>query len=184
MRADFRICIDSCVMANIAVCDVFLRLAKRPRMILPFWTSEILDEVYRTHTQKLNWKETIASSFQKQLEIAFPESWIEDYQALIPSMQNDEKDRHVLAAAVKGQCPLIITFNLKDFTPETTTPWGVTAVHPQDYLETLYDMDNKRVIACLGEIAGRRKEEVAEVLIRLGKSVPTFSTRVLDELSS
>jgi len=33
-------------------------------------------------------------------------------------MTNDEKDRHVAAAAVYGEAPIILTFNLRHFRPE------------------------------------------------------------------
>lgn len=45
MQADFKVVIDACVLANIAVCDLFLRLAEKPRLCLPRWSTEILDEV-------------------------------------------------------------------------------------------------------------------------------------------
>jgi hypothetical protein len=44
-------------------------------------------------------------------------------------------------------------------------------------------MEPRQVTACLGEIAGRRKLEVQDVLIRLGKALPNFSQRLLDDLS-
>ena len=45
------------------------------------------------------------------------------YEQLIPRMTNHEKDRHVLAAAVPGQVPIIVTFNLRHF--EHLEPWGI-----------------------------------------------------------
>lgn len=53
MKADFRVFLDACVLANIGVCDLLLRLAERPRQHLPFWSEDVLAEVYRTHTEKL-----------------------------------------------------------------------------------------------------------------------------------
>jgi hypothetical protein len=43
-------------------------------------------------------------------------------------------------------------------------------------------MEPKRVAACLGEIAGKRKLEIEDVLIRLGRTLPDFSNRVLEDL--
>jgi hypothetical protein len=43
-------------------------------------------------------------------------------------------------------------------------------------------MEPKQVIACLGEIARKRKLEVQDVLIRLGKTLPAFAQRLLDDL--
>ena len=60
----------------------------------------------------------------------------------------------------------------------------MTASHPQDYLLVLYEMEPKQVIGCLGEIAGRRKLETEDVLIRLGQALPSFSSRLLDDLNA
>jgi len=53
MNADYKVLIDACVLANFGVCDLYLRLSEAPRMLLPKWSQQILDEVYRTHTLKL-----------------------------------------------------------------------------------------------------------------------------------
>jgi hypothetical protein len=102
----------------------------------------------------------------------------------LPSTTNEPKDRHVVAAAIRGPCELILTFNLKDFPEAALAPWSVAARHPQDYLLVLYEMEPSQVLACLGQIAGRRRLEIEDVLIRLGRSIPLFSQRLLDDLAS
>lgn len=182
MRADYRVFLDACVLANFGVCDLLLRLSERPRLIVPHWSEEVLAEVRRTHLDKLQWPPALAETFQAEIRTAFPAAAVTGYEALLPALTNHEKDRHVLAAAIRGNCPLIVTFNLKDFPAEALRPWHIAASHPQDYLLILYEMEPRQVIACLGEIAGRRKLEVQDVLIRLGKTLPQFSQRVLDDL--
>ena len=182
MRADYKVVIDSCVLANYGVCDLLLRVAERPRLFVPHWSEKILAEVHRTHLHKLDWEPELADSFQSEVRRAFPESIIDGYEAFLPALSNDPKDRHILAAAIKGACPLILTFNLRHFPKEALDPWQVTAEHPHDYLIVLYEMEPKRVAACLGEIAGKRNLEIEDVLIRLGKTLPAFANRVLDDL--
>lgn len=184
MRADYRVFFDACVLANHGVCDLLLRLAERPRLIVPHWSAEVLSEVRRTHSEKLGWPPHLVDSFQEKIQQAFPEAVVEDYGGLIPGLTNDAGDRHVLAAAIRGDCPLILTFNLKHFPPEALAPWSVTASHPQDYLLVLYEMEPKQVIGCMGEIAGRRKLETEDVLIRLGQALPSFSSRLLVDLNA
>jgi hypothetical protein len=56
-------------------------------------------------------------------------------------------------------------------------------MHPDDYLVTLFEIKPSRVIAVLGEIAGRRRMETEDVLIRYGTVLPKFSARVHSQLS-
>ena len=182
MRADYRVFLDACVLANQGVCDLLLRLSERPRLIVPHWSAEVLDEVRRTHLEKLAWPQHLADSFQETLRMAFPQAEVKDYAGLIPNLTNDPKDRHVLAAAIRGDCPLILTFNLRHFPRESLNPWSIEASHPQDYLLILYEMEPRQVVGRLGEIAGRRKLEIEDVLIRLGRALPCFSARLLDDL--
>lgn len=183
MKADYRVFLDACVLANQGVCDLLLRLSERPRLIVPHWSADVLAEVRRTHVDRLKWPVTLADSFQSRVREAFPDAEVTGYESLLPALTNDEKDRHVLAAAIRGDCPLLITFNLKHFPAEALKPWGICASHPQDYLLVLYEMEPGQVMACLGEIAGKRKLEVQDVLIRLGKVLPGFSQRLLDDLA-
>lgn len=53
MRADFHILLDACVLANHGVCDLLLSLAERPRLFIPHWSARIMEEVRRTHLEKL-----------------------------------------------------------------------------------------------------------------------------------
>jgi hypothetical protein len=182
MRADYRIFLDACVLANFGVCDLLLRLSERPRLIVPHWSAEVLAEVRRTHINRLNWPVELADSFQVEIRNAFPDAEVTGYESLLPALTNHEKDRHALAAAIRGDCPLLLTFNQRHFPEESLRPWGIRAGHPQDYLLVLYEMEPAQVMACLGEIAGKRKLETQDVLIRLGRVLPSFSQRLLDDL--
>ena len=46
---------------------------------------------------------------RSEMERLFPEAEVTGYEPLIPAMQNDEKDRHVLAAAVRAGASLVVT---------------------------------------------------------------------------
>jgi len=182
MRADYKVVIDACVLANFGLCDLFLRLAETPRLYLPIWNEHILKEVERTQTQKLGWNSRLARSWQQEVRHHFPEALTDGWEVLENQCLNDEKDRHVLACAIKAQAELIVTFNLKHFPSSTLEPWSVRAEHPQDYLLALYSMEPALVMLRLGEISQKRDRDLQDILIHLGKSVPAFSQHVLEDI--
>lgn len=50
------------------------------------------------------------------MDMAVPDGLVTDYDSLVNSLQlSDADDRHVLAAAIKCNASVIVTFNLKDF---------------------------------------------------------------------
>jgi len=184
MKADFRVVLDACVLANYAVADLLLRLAEKPRLYLPCWSERILEETTRTQIGDLNWSEDIAESFDSALRSSFPEAMMTQFEHLEAHCGNDEKDRHVLACAIHAHAEVILTFNLRDFQPDHLEPWGVSALHPQVYLNTLFDLEPLHVMQVLGAIAGRRRRSLEDHLIDLGRFLPLFSSRVLDEMPS
>ena len=184
MKQNPRLVLDACVLANFGVCDLLLRLAERSRMIIPLWSKQILAETRRAQVDKLHWPEKLADSFQRALGQTFPQSRVDDYEHLLPLLANDEKDRHVLAAAIHGQASQIVTFNLRHFSPQALAPWHMQAAHPQDCLLALYEVDPAQITGCLGEIAGRRHLDLEDTMIRLGKTLPKFATRVLIDIKT
>jgi hypothetical protein len=57
------------------------------------------------------------------------------YEQLIDSLTlPDITDRHVLASAIKCNADMIVTFNLKDFPAQSLEPYGIEAMHPDDFI--------------------------------------------------
>jgi hypothetical protein len=147
-----------------------------------------LDETQRTQIIDLGWDPAISNTFRRSLEESFPEALVEGYEGLLPSVTNEAKDKHVLAAAIHGRASLIVTYNLRDFRMDSISPWKIEVKHPQDYLMTLYSMHPVGVIQRLGAIAAKRESkeqrkcELADVLLSLGRHVPKFSEHVLKSI--
>src|SRR5712692_2845699 len=63
------------------------------------------------------------------------------YEDLIASLSlPDPDDRHVLAAAIRANADVIITYNLTDFPAETLARFDIEALHPDDFLVCLLDL--------------------------------------------
>lgn len=93
-----------------------------------------------------------------------------------------KKDRHVLAAAIQTSAQCIVTFNLKDFPPEALASWNIDAVHPADYLITLYSIDAGIVLSKLNDIAVKREISPEQLLAKMSRHAEPFSTLVANAL--
>jgi predicted nucleic acid-binding protein len=184
MRADFKVVLDACVLANYGVANLLLLLAEKPRLYLPLWSEDILAETRRTQVEKFRWEERIADSFQAQMRSEFPESLVTGYEHLVAQCTNDSKDRHVLACAIHSKAEVILTFNLKDFKADALSPWRIAATHPQDYLLMLFELEPLHVMHQLGAVSQKRGMAVEDHLIDLGRFLPRFASRLLEELES
>jgi hypothetical protein len=175
MEETLAVVIDACVLVNFSVCDTLLRLAEPPRLYEPVWSDDIMRETTRTLGNKVGWPSTLINHFESELRANFPEAWIEGYEPFIPFMNNDEKDRHVAAAATHAGASIILTFNLRHFQPEHLDPFGIRAFHPQVFLIQLFRRDQALVLAKLRQQAADRNRTLPQLLGLLAKTVPDFT---------
>jgi predicted nucleic acid-binding protein len=121
--------------------DTLLRLAEGPELYRPLWSAEIMVEMRRTLCGKFGIAPNRIAHLEAKLREHFPEAWIKGIEPLLPSMTNDAKDRHVLAAAAHAKAGMLVTYNLKHFPLSSTKPWRVTPVGPSQLLKKLYASD-------------------------------------------
>ena len=116
-RAHRRRCVlDASVLYQELIRNLLLWVAAEGGLD-PFWTERILDETRRNLIgdgvlEPEQWERLRAAMLS-----AFPDAMLDQptADAIEHEMPNDEKDRHVLAAAVAGNVELVITNNLRHF---------------------------------------------------------------------
>lgn len=176
----FRVLLDACVLLPYQLCDLLLRLAE-DGMYEPLWSVEILDEVERNLVTKFDRTPTQVHRRLGHMRSAFPHAMVDNYADLISVMTTHPKDRHVLAAAVRGGAATIVTANTKDFPESALTSYDIEAVHPDVFLQDQLDLDPNRVLRC---IAQQRTDYTRPVLTldefyrSLQPTVPTFANQV------
>jgi predicted nucleic acid-binding protein len=175
--------LDACVLANFSLCDTLLRLAEPPQLFEPKWSEEIIRETTRTLELKLGWPSSLTAHFEKELRTHFSEAWISGYESRIPRMTNDEKDGHVVAAAVHGEAEIILTLNLSHFRPEHLATWGVRALHPQSFLIGILRQEQAVVLTKLEQQAADRGRSLSQLLHILNPTVPDFAVIVSAAIS-
>jgi hypothetical protein len=89
-------------------------------------------------------------------------------------MTNHEKDRHVLAAAVRSGAETIVTYNLKDFPRSALASYSITAQGPSTFLKNLYELDPDAVGHPLELQAAAIDKSFDYLLDRLRVNVPGF----------
>ena len=80
----------------------------------------------------------------------FPSAIVTGYEPLIGRLDlPDPKDRHVVAAAVRGGANVIVTQNLRDFPAERLAPYKLQAQHPDKFISELFESQYDDVLAAV-----------------------------------
>lgn len=183
MRADHRVLLDACVLIPMPLADTLLRMAETPRLYLPKWSRLIMDEVTRNLVEKWHLESAKARRREAEMRRHFPEAWVDGFEPLIEVMTNDPKDRHVLAAAARSHCELIVTYNLRHFPPDALRPWAIEVQGPSTFLRGAYDLDSGLFVHKLHEQARAIGIASERLLQSLRKNAPAFVQYFCEEQS-
>lgn len=181
MNADFPVVLDANVIVPAALRDLLLRLAEK-RFFLPKWSDQIIAEMIRTLENKLKKTPEQTTHLHSELRTHFGDAWVDDCESIIPTCSNHEKDRHVLAAAIKSHAELIVTFNLRHFPPASLAPWSVDVSHPDEFLIDLFYLNPELMVHTLHEQATDLDRTLDEQLRVLAKGLPKFVQLISETL--
>jgi predicted nucleic acid-binding protein len=167
--------------------DLLIRIAQLPHIVQAKWTDQILDEMLealRKNRQDIS--EEKASLLRERMIAAVRDCLVLGYQPFVEILDlPDPDDRHVLAAAIRVNAQLIVTWNRKDFPPEKLAPWGVRAKSPDDFVRDVMGIDPQAVWACVQQIVDSRIrrpvtiEDVLGELERDGLVASAASMRIM-----
>lgn len=166
----FKALLDTCVLFKPILCDTLLSIAEEG-VYQPLWSMEILDELSRNLLRYGIAEHAVRHRIEQMME-HFPGSIVEQYDQLTDSMTNDPKDKHVLAAAVRGEAELIVTENAADFPAESVRPYDIEIVTQDCFLLDQLDLAPQRVRVGLERQVSRYKRTprtVEDLLIALGR---------------
>lgn len=164
--------LDACVLYPAPLRDLLLSFADKG-LFNPKWSDEIQNEwsrnllLNRPDLSKAQLQQTIGA-----MNIAFPDSNVENFTSLISSIKlPDPDDRHVVAAAIRSKADFIITFNLKDFPKSIEREYGLEILHPDEFLCVVYDLNPEKA------------EDAFTTMVNRLKNPPKSKTEVLQILS-
>ena len=114
---------------------------------------------------------------------------VSDFEDLVSTIQlPDPDDRHVVAAAMRGEADIILTANLKDFPASALAPRGLVAEHPDVFLTRLCRESRGRFLDALERVRVRLRnpplshEEHITALRQTGLN--TTATEILSRSAS
>ncbi|WP_158858880.1 PIN domain-containing protein [Lunatibacter salilacus] len=138
----FTCVLDTNVIYPIDIRDLLFWFASYD-LFTPKWSKQFFIEWENVMKRKGISEEEIEKRLNKALR-AFPDALVDNYEPLVNSLElPDEKDRHVLAAAIKTNANIIITNNLKDFPEAYLASFGLTAKTADDFITDTIDLNNE-----------------------------------------
>ncbi|MCO7516113.1 PIN domain-containing protein [Pseudomonas guariconensis] len=144
---------DACVLYPAPLRDLLLRLAGKG-LYRARWTSRIDEEWKRNLLRnRKDLAQVQLDRVSRLMEAAIPDALVTEYEQLCESLLlPDPDDAHVLAAAIRSNAEVIVTFNLKDFPASTLKSYGVQAQHPDEFIMDLWGLDQATVLATMAEM--------------------------------
>lgn len=133
--------LDACVLYQAPTRDLLLSLAATD-LYTPKWSKLINDEWLLNLLE--NRKDLTLQQLEKTVEsmnTAFPDADVEGFETLIDALKlPDLKDRHVLAAAIRCNADVIVTFNLSDFPSSLVSIYDIEVQHPDKFICNVIDL--------------------------------------------
>lgn len=149
--------LDTCTLFSATLTDTLLRIAEQGAF-RPHWSAGNLGELETVLIREAGVAPEKAARRIGMMRSAFPDAEVAGYTELIESMTCDPKDRHVLAAAVAAACPVLVTFNVRDFPLDSVGVHGITVVTPDAFLLDQIDLHPAKVgRALLDQLTAARR---------------------------
>lgn len=169
----FTALIDACVLANALKRNIILSL-EEAELFRPRWSVRFMEETEAAIEKILLERgvpdaRTRATTARGHMEAAFEDATVSDYQLLESAIGElpDDKDRHVVAAAVKTKASIIVTDNLRDFPASVLGTHELEAKSADEFIADTIDLSTSLAIAALQKMRERlkRPEKTAEMLL-------------------
>lgn len=147
-----RVLLDANVLLDAQLRDLFLRMGEH-ELIDVRWSRRILEETRRAMVHRLGLEPNRVDHLMSVLGMAFPDATVEFDAALsdVPQLP-DPDDQHVLAAAISGECDMLVTFNERDFPGEAVEPADLLAASPDDALLLLASQFRNQMPAVVNDL--------------------------------
>jgi hypothetical protein len=146
--------LDANVIRGQLTTDIMLTLAAE-RLYRPKWSPEVQAEAIRNRPPGVS-EQAVNGRFA-QMHKVFPAANTTGYEQLAPQMRADEKDKHVLAAAVQSKADVLVTENIKDFDPPSNGSHAMKVERTSEFLNRVLDDNPGKVVTALQKMVDRNR---------------------------
>lgn len=148
--ANFVAVYDACVLYSAPLRDLLMRLALSG-VFRARWTQRIHDEWTRNVlANRPDISRDKLDRVRHLMDAHVKDCLVTGYETLEAGIElPDPDDRHILAAAIFCRAGTIVTYNLKDFPEATLAPHGITAQHPDTFIEHTFGINEAAVISAV-----------------------------------
>lgn len=134
MISTFTAIFDSCVLFGIRLTSLLMELAMSG-LFRARWSDDIHREWMQAVSQERGIPIEQLQHRREAMDGAVLDCCVSGYENLIEALTlPDPKDRHVLAAAIKCDADVIVTFNAKHFPMEVLNQYGIHTKHPDEFI--------------------------------------------------
>jgi hypothetical protein len=106
------------------------------------WSSDIHREWMHAVSEKRGISLAQLDATRLAMDESVPDGCVTGYEDLIAALTlPDPGDRHVLAAAIRCDANVIVTFNATDFPLEAIAKYGLTTANPDAFMIAIDDVD-------------------------------------------
>lgn len=172
----FTALLDANILYPAPIRDLFMHLAVSD-IFAARWTERIHNEWMRNvlkNRQDLT-KEQLERT-KNLMNSHVRDCLVEDFEQLEQGLAlPDKNDRHVLAAAIKCNSQVIVTFNLKDFPADELNKWGIEAISPDDFVR--YQLDLNPGLVC--QVVKRHRQSLKNPPKSIAEYLDTLETNGL-----
>lgn len=176
MQTQFTVIFDASVLYNAPIRDLLLQLASQG-LFRARWSARIQEEWMRNLLK--NRPDLKREQLKRTCELmnkTVLNSVVEDYEELATGITlPDPDDAHVVAAALKSQAQVIVTYNLKDFPQSMLTKYHIEVLHPDTFLRSQLDLYPAPFLSCVKIVRARLKnppKTTQEYLFTLFQHLP------------
>jgi hypothetical protein len=149
VSASYTAILDACVLYPRLLRDVLPSLAHAD-LYTARWTEEIEREWTTALLANKPGSELGIARAVEQMRIAVPDCLVIDYESLTQTLDlPDANDRHVLAAAIRGNSDAIVSFNTKDFPSSVLDKFDIELQTPDQFVLNQLMLHPPRALAAI-----------------------------------